>query len=386
MSHYNTIFNTMLNLIPRHRFSALEKQHSTGRKSRTFSRWNQFVHLAFMQLTGRSSLRDGVQSMNSRKNSLYHLGAKPVSRSTFADANSNRPASFYQELFDYTYKQCASKATKHKFKFKNKLYSLDASTIDVSLNAFPWASFRRSKGAVKLHTLLDHDGHLPAFAHISDGKMHESKVAKSLCFPKGSIITEDRAYTDYRWFYNLTQNGVFFVTRQKRNAVYKTIVRHKVNKKQGLTSDHIIRLTGIKGKECPVSLRRIGYRDPETGIHYVFLTNNFKLSAKTIADIYKQRWQIEIFFRFIKQNLKIKAFIGNSKNAVMTQIYVALIIYLLMYMLKRMSLLSKYSLQNVLRVVQLNLFRKCNVEELFEPPPKSDNKFNDIKQLKLNFT
>jgi hypothetical protein len=384
MAHCNTLFHSMLNFIPRHQFSALENQHGTGRKSRKFSRWNQFVHLMFMQLTGRKSLRDGIQSMNSRLKNLYHIGARPVSRSTFADANNSRPASFYEALFEKVYQRCRLISPKHKFKFKNKLYSLDASTIDLSLGAFPWASFRRTKSAVRIHTLLDHSGYLPAFVSITDGKTHETKVLKSLNLPKGSIVVEDRAYTDYQWFNNLQQNGIFFVTRQKTNAVYRVTERRRINKSQGLSSDQTIVLTGTKGLLCPQPLRRIGYRDPETKIHYVFLTNNFKLSAKTIADIYKERWQIEIFFRWIKQNLRIKAFIGNSRNAVMTQIYVALIAYLLLCMFKFMSKVSA-SLQNLIRVVQLNLFRTCSLEELFEPPPKDSNKTIINRQLQLAF-
>ena len=384
MAHCTTLFHSMLNFIPRHQFSALEKRHSTGRRSRSFSRWSQFVHLMFMQLTGRSSLRDGIQSMNSRANNLYHLGAKPVSRSTFADANNVRPASLYEALFTKIYQRCRIVSPKHKFKFKNKLFSLDASVIDLSLSAFPWARFRRTKSAVKIHTLLDHSGYLPAFVAITDGKTHETKVATSLSLPKGSIVVEDKAYNDYQWFADLTQTGIFFITRQKRNAIYRVTERRNVNKKQGLCSDQTIRLTSIKGQECPHPLRRIGYRDPETKKHYVFLTNNFKLSPKTIADIYKDRWQIEIFFRWIKQNLKIKAFIGNSRNAVMTQIYVALIAYLLLYLFKYLSKVS-VSLQNLLRVIQLNLFRKCLLKELFKPPPIDTANNNVNKQLNLNF-
>ncbi|MGI9570689.1 MAG: IS4 family transposase, partial [Desulfobulbia bacterium] len=292
MAHCNTLFHSMLSFIPRHQFTALEGQHSTGRKPRKFSRWSQFVHLMFMQLTGRASLRDGIQSMNSRVKNLYHLGVKPVARATFADANNMRPASFYEALFERIYQRCSLISPKHKFKFKNKLYSLDASVIDLSLGAFPWASFRRTKSAIKLHTLLDHSGYLPAFVSITEGKIHETKVATAINLSKGSIVVEDRAYTDYRWFDQLQQKGIFFVTRQKINAVYKVCERRQVNKKQGLCSDQTIVLTGSKGRLCPHPLRRIGYRDPITKKHYVFLTNNFKLSAKTIADIYKERWQI----------------------------------------------------------------------------------------------
>jgi hypothetical protein len=290
MGHCYTLFHSMLNFIPRHQFAAPENRHSTGRKSRKFSRWNQFVHLMFMQLTSRASLRDGIQSMNSRVRDLYHLGAKPVARATFADANNKRPASLYQALFEKLYRHCRMISPKHKFKFKNKLYSLDASVIDLSLGAFPWASFRRTKSAVKIHTLLDHSGYLTAFVSITDGKVHESKVAKSINLAKGSIVVEDRAYTDYRWFCQLQEKGIYFVIRQKTNATYRVGERRQVNKKQGLCSDQTIVLTGAKGRLCPHLLRRVGYRDPETKKHYVFLTNNFKLSAKTIADIYKERW------------------------------------------------------------------------------------------------
>lgn len=337
-----------------------------------------------MQLTGRASLRDCIQSMISRTHNLYHVGAKPVSRSTFADANNKRPASFYESLFEKVYQHCRTLSPKHKFKFKNKLYSLDATVIYLSLGAFPWASFRRTKSAIKVHTLLDHSGYLPAFAAITDGKTHESKVADSIHFPKGSIVAEDNAYTDYKWFAQLCENGVFFVSRQKSNAVYRVDQRRIVNKKQGLTSDQTIILTGIKGRQCPYALRRIGYKDPEIKKHFVFITNNFKLSAKTIADIYKERWQIEIFFRWIKNNLRIKSFIGNSRNAVMTQLYVALIAYLLLCTFKFLSKLSS-SLQNLLRVLQLNLFRRCSLEELFDPPTECGQNRHINKQLTLNF-
>ncbi len=266
------------------------------------------MHLMFMQLTGRASLRDGIQFMISRALNLYHVGAKPVSRSTFADANNKRPAPFYQALFEKAYQHCRMISTKHKFKFKNKLYSLDATVIDLSLGAFPWASFRRTTSAIKVHTVLDHSGYLPAFAAISDGKIHESKVADSFHFPKGAIVAEDQAYTDYKWFAQLCETGVYFVSLQKSNAVYRDEQDSVVNKKQGLTSDQTISLAGLKGRQCKHRLRRIGYRDPAKK-HFVFITNNFKLSAKT--------------------NLKIKSFIGHSRNGGMTQLYVALIAYLL---------------------------------------------------------
>ncbi len=382
MAHCNTIFHQMLKLIPRHHFAKLEAEHGTGRKARSFSRWSQLVHLLSMQLTARVSLRDAVSSLKARGKSLYHLGVKPVPRSTFADANNQRPASFFEALFGVMYQRCQPLAPKHKFKFKNKLFSLDATVVSLCLSLFPWASFRRTKGGIKLHTLLDHDGYLPAFVAVSQAREPEIKKARSLSLPKGSIVVEDLGYTDYAWYAQLTAQKIFFVTRQKRNARYEVLERRKINKNQGLLSDQTIRLTGAKSQECPFPLRRIAYRDAATGRRYIFLTNHFKLAAKTIANIYKERWQIEIFFRFIKQNLKIKAFIGNSENAVLTQIYAGLIVYLLLCYLKFLCNLS-ITLQNCIRILQLNLFRTCTLKELFEPPEMMADNIRNSKQLTL---
>jgi putative transposase len=335
-----------------------------------------------MQLTARVSLRDGVSSLKARIKSLYHLGVKPVARSTFADANHQRPASFFEALFGLMYRRCQPLTPKHKFRFKNKLFSLDATVVSLCLTLFPWAAFRRTKAGIKLHTLLDHDGYLPAFVAVSPAREPDIKRARSLSLSKGSIVVEDLGYTDYAWYAQLTAQKIFFVTRQKRNARYEVLERRKVNHNQGLLSDQTIRLTGAKAQECPVPLRRITYCDAATGRRYVFLTNHFQLAAKTIADIYKERWQIEIFFRFIKQNLKIKAFIGNSENAVLTQIYAALIVYLLLCYLKFQCNLS-ITLQNCIRILQLNLFRTCTWQELFQPPEMIANNMCNSKQLTL---
>jgi len=384
MAHCNTVFHQLLKFIPRHRFSSLEKEHGTGRKARKFTRWNQFVALMFMQITGRASLRDSVQSLGVRNGFLYHLGLRDVRRSTFSDANNKRPASFFKALFDLSYQQCRPMAPKHKFRFKNRLYSMDASLVSLCLSVFPWAKFRRAKAGIRLHTLLDHNGYLPAFMEISDGKKHEIRVAKSLRLPKGSILAVDRAYTDYKWFGSLIESGIYFVTRQKRNATYRTVDRRAANKRQGLTSDQTIMLTGTKASRCPHPLRRIGYRDPQTEKHYVFLTNNLALAAKTICDIYKERWQIELFFKWIKQNLKVKTFIGNSENAVMTQIYAALVTYLLLAYLNFLAKLNM-TLTTLIRILQLNLFQRLTVEELFKLKPDRPKLVCNIQQLPLAF-
>ena len=235
---------------------------------------------------------------------------------------------------------------------------MDASTIDLCLAVFPWADFRSTKGAIKLHVGLNHDGYLPQFATITDGKTSDIEVGRTLEFPKGSMVAIDRGYNDYAWYNQLTEKGIFFVTRLKSNAKVRVISRRPILPDKGLTSDHTIEFTSTQtAKKCPIQLRRVGYRDSETGRHYIFLTNNFTLAAKTIADIYKARWQVELFFKWVKQNLKIKSFIGTSKNAVMTQIWIALCVYLLLSFIKFQAKLKR-SLQQILRVLHLNLFEK----------------------------
>lgn len=257
----------------------------------------------------------------------------------------------YEALFGQLYARCQQLAPKHRFRFKNKLYSLDASLIDLSLKIFPWAHYALGKAAMKLHIGLDHAGYIPQFATITEGKVSDIEIGRTLQFSKGSIVVFDKGYTDYKWFKALNNKGVFFVTRLRKNAIWRVNERRGINKSTGLTCDQTITLTGIKPRKLGMpQLRRIGYRDPETGRHYEFVTNNFELSAKTIADIYKERWQVELFFKWIKQNLKLKAFIGNSKNAIMTQIWVALCTCLMLAYIKFSAKLD-WSLQKIIRIL-----------------------------------
>ena len=371
MSHYNTVFSQLLKLIPRHEFETLAKEHHAGRSFRSASRWSQFVTMAMGQLSGRNSLRDIVENLSAQTHRLYHLGSAKLSRSNLSRINENKPYALYEALFEKLLKRCQGVVPGHQFRFRNPLYSLDASTIDLCLSVFPWAKFRTTKGAVKLHVGLNHAGYLPEFVTLTEGNKHDITVGRILKFPKGSIVAIDKAYNDYSWYNQLTVNGIYFVTRLKSNAKYHVIDRREVLKNKGLTSDQTIEFTGLQtAKKCPVQLRRIGYRDPDTGKHYVFLTNNFKLAARTIADIYKARWQVELFFKWIKQNLKIKKFVGTSKNAVMTQIWIALCMYLLLAFLRFQSKLTK-SMQQILRLLQLNLFEKRDMMALLrgDPPP-----------------
>ena len=382
MAHNNTVFSQRLKLVPRHEFETLAKQHHSGRRFRTASRWSRFVPLSLAQLTGRNSLRDIVENMSAQTHRLYHWGSVNLSRSNLSRMNEDKPYALYEALFGRLLARCQNKAPDHSFRFQNPLYSLDASTIDLCLSVFPWAKFRATKGAVKLHVGLNHNGYLPEFVTITDGKEADITVGRTLNFPKGSMVAIDKGYNDYSWYNHLTEKEMFFVTRLKSNAKHRVILRHPVLKNKGLICDQTIEFTSTQtSKKCPIQLRRIGYKDVVTGKRYTFLTNNFRLAARTIADIYKARWQVELFFKWIKQNLKIKSFVGTSKNAVMTQIWIALCVYLLLAFLKFQSKLTK-SMQQMLRLLQLNLFEKRDLMALLRGEPLRNDKMN-IYQMTL---
>jgi putative transposase len=372
LAHTNTVLAQLLKLLPRHEFQTLANQHHRGQKLRKTSRWEQFVSMFMAQLTGRQSLRDIEANMNAQGNHRYHLGIGRIAKSSLARINEKQPYTLYEALFEKLVKRCQGVLPRHPFRFKNPLFSLDSSLIELSLALFPWSDHNRHRGAVKLHVGLDHRGHFPAFATLTEGRRHDVPVGRTFGFPKGSIIVIDKGYTDYSWYKQLTKNGIFFVTRQRNNAVYRVIERRQVNRSQGVTSDQVIELTGsqLKNESMP-KLRRVGYRDPEAGKHYVFLTNHFGLSAKTIADVYRERWQVELFFKTIKQNLKIHAFVGNSFNAVLTQIWIALCTYLLLSFLKFQSK-TAWTEQRILRLLKANLFSKKNLMALIKPPPPDD--------------
>jgi hypothetical protein len=368
MSRGNIVLAQVLQLIPRSQIEALEKVHGTGRPSRVLSRWSQFGALVFAQLAGRHSLRDVVCSLAAQANALAPLGLRPPQRSTLAEANARRPAALYQELFTTLYTRCRTVAPKHRFRFKSPLFSLDSTTISLCLSLFPWARFRTTKGAIKVHTLLDHAGHIPAFVVVTEGKCSDLAVARRLPLPVGSIVAMDRGYIDYQFLFHLHQEGLYFVTRQKSNAQVDVTARFAVDRSIGVTADHDVVLSGPKGQAYPARLRQVRYRDAATGKRYVFWTNAFHLEAPTIAAIYKQRWQVELFFKAIKQNLRIKTFLGTSENAVMTQVWVALITYLILAFLRFKAGLG-ISFQQMVRLLQINLFEPRNLIELCSPPP-----------------
>ncbi|MCW8915459.1 MAG: IS4 family transposase [Magnetovibrio sp.] len=378
MSHHNTILSQILKLVPRHEFERLAKGHDGTRRQGAMSRWTQFVAMSTAQLSGRSSLRDIESTILSQKHLSYHLGSGAVKRTTLSRANRDLSASFFEALFGKLYQRCEQGAGRHKFGFKHKLFSLDSTLLDVSLKVFPQANYNRMKAAFKLHVGLDYDGLIPAFAALTPGKVGDQTQAKLLSFPKGSVLVFDRGYMDYKWHNQLTSQGIYWVTRIRTGAKYRVLERRPVDQSQGVTSDQIIEYTSDRSSKNNLRpVRRVGYRDPETGKHYVFTTNQFDWSAKTIAEIYKQRWQVELFFKWIKQNLKIKAFLGTSENAVMTQVMVALCIYLILAYFKFQARLGQ-SLQQITRLIHVNLFARRDIMALFRPPPDQGTKTDQL--------
>ena len=365
MGYEPTVFNQLFNFIPRHVFEKSVKTHDADRYAKSFKAWHQFLLLLYAQATGKQSLREiegGLQLHHAR---LYHLGLKPVPRSTIADGLERRECDLFEELFHAMVRRTAGKARPHSFRFKNPLYSIDATTIDLCLSVFDWAKFRRQKGAIKLHCQLDHAGHIPSFVHISDGKMHDVKAAEGFfTLSPDSIYCFDKAYVSYQWLHSIHETKAFFVTRAKTNMDYRITGQHSKGGKKGVLSDRIIKLNGhASSKKYPSKMRLVVFKDEATGKVYHFITNNFRLAAATIAAIYKQRWQIEIFFKWIKQNLKIKTFLGTSKNAVMAQVWVAMIYYLLLAYIKFMSK-TKLSLTAFARRVKEGLMMQFDLLEL----------------------
>ncbi|MGS2718932.1 IS4 family transposase [Eionea flava] len=381
MSHHNTAFHQLLKPLSRHEFEGLAKKHHVGQKLRSATRWDQFIGMAMSQLSGRQSLRDIQSNLESQQDKLYHLGAKPVSKSTLSRLNANQPAELYEALFYKLLNRCKNQSGQHKFRFKNPLYSLDASAIDLSLKLFPWAAHRDDTANVKLSVGLNHGTLMPEFVALSDGNENDMVKGREFTFPKGSIVAFDKGYVDYQWFGSLTQQGVSFVTRLRSKAVYRVLERREVNKKKGVSSDQVIQLSSAHAiKRGAPTLRRIGYRDKNSGKFYTFLTNNLILAASTIAAIYKDRWQVELFFKAIKQNLQIKAFLGLSKNAILTQIWIAMITYLLLAF-ARHSAKKGWTVQRILRVIQLNLFERKALREILDPSPPPKQK--DQPQMRL---
>lgn len=372
MAHTSTVLHQLIKLLSRHEFEKLASQHHVGQRLRKISRWDQFVALLMSQLNGRQSLRDIEANINAQGVHHYHLGIKRISRSSLSRINENQPFSLYQQLFAHLLSKLQHAAPGHRFQFNHRLFSLDSSLIELSLKLFPWADHNRTKGAMKVHVGLDHAGLIPTFVQITDGRDHDVKIGRQFDFPKHSIVVFDKGYTDYKWYKNLTDKQIFFVSRQRSNAAYRVIKTARVDKTRGVCHDQLIELTGSQLRHLAMpTLRRIVYQDQDSGKEYVFITNHLELDARTVADLYKERWQVELFFKAMKQNLKIHAFVGRSRNAVMTQIWVAMCAYLMLCYLK---LLSKtgWTEQRIMRVLQANLFTRQSLIALIKPSPPPD--------------
>ncbi len=374
MSGFCSMFSQLLKLFPRTEFQALVKRTHAERHARGFTCWGQFVAMLFCQLGRAHSLREICGGLRSSEGKLKHLGITAPSRSTLAYANAHRPWQLYRAVFQELLGRCQRAVpARRKFRFKNKLVSLDSTVIDLCATLFDWAKFRRTKGAVKLHCLLDHDGYLPSVVVVTEGKRHDVRVARTLRFDSGTIVVMDRGYVDYAWFGRLTTEGVFFVTRLKDNALYRVVERRRPPERSPVQRDEVIRLTGVAAEtKCPHDLRRVEVYDPEQDETLVFLTNQLAFGATTIAAIYKDRWQIELFFKALKQNLKIKTFVGTSANALKVQVWTALIAMLL---LKYLQLRSRFawSLSNLVALLRMNLFTHRDLwawlDQPFDGPP-----------------
>lgn len=386
MRYSASLFSQILSLIPQTQFNSIVNRYAGNRYAKTFSCWHQLVAMLFCQLGQAHSLREICGGLATCLGKLQHLGmhASPK-RSTLARANENRSWEIFQELF-FVLLQSAQREFngKRKFRFKNKLYSLDSSVIDLCASLFDWAKFRRTKGAVKLHLLLDHDGYLPSYAHITDGKTHDIAIARSLDMAPGSIIAMDRAYIDFDLFAKWTENQVYFVTRLKENLLYEITEVFSVPEKSNILLDCNIQLTSGKARRvCPFPLRLVMVWDSQNQRCIKLLTNHQALAASTIAAIYKERWQIEIFFKMLKQNLKVKTFIGTSANALKIQIWTALIVILLLKIMQFRSTLN-WSLSNLIALLRMNLFTYRNLHHWLDDPFRTPAKPPSDTQLMLD--
>ena len=380
------VFAQLMEFFPRHDFDKCVRRYRGNYRTRDFSCRDQFLAMAFAQLTYRESLRDIETCLRSVQPKLYHMGFRgPIARSTMADANRNRDwriyADFAQTLIGGARKLCHNEPL--GLDLEGTAYALDSPTIDLCLSLFPWATFRRHKAAVKLHTLLDLRGNIPCFLRVSHGKMHDVNILDELPIEPGSFYIMDKAYIDYARLYRLHQQAAFFLTRAKKNLDAKRRESWIIDKSTGLRSDQTIVLSGVKSSQSyPEALRRIHYYDIETGKRFVFLTNNFVLPALTIAQLYKCRWQIELFFKWIKQHLRIKAFYGTSPCAVRTQIWIAISVYVLIAIVKK-ELKIERSLSEILQILSVNPFEKTPVLQLLANPKSSFLDTPSPKQLLL---
>jgi len=384
------VFSQVTEYLPLHTFRRCVQRYQGERYVKKFRCLDQYLVMAFAQLTYRESLRDIEACLRAQKNKLYHMGIRAtISRSTLADAGEQRDWRIYADFAQSLIKVARPLYAEEELglDLDNTVYALDASTIDLCLSVFPWALFRSTKSAVKLHTLLDLRGNIPTFIHISDGKLHDVNVLDILIPEPGAFYIMDRGYVDFERLFALNQAGAFFVIRAKRNTQYQRRYSHTIDKSNGLRCDQTIVLTGVNTKDnYPHPLRRIKYHDSKTEKTFNFLTNNFTIPARTVADLYRYRWQVELFFKWIKQHLRIKSFFGTSENAVKSQIWNAISVYVLVAIIRK-RLDIKTDLYTILRILSLTLFEKIPLNQLLmnaeykEESCTMDNQLNLFENL-----
>jgi len=377
MVRHASLFSQLLQQVPRLEFEQLVRKHGAEKGAKGFTCWTQFVAMLFCHLGHADSLREICHGLACCVGKLIHVGiGRAPRRSTLSYANAHRPAALFEDLFWHLTKRLRDREglgqRNTKFRFKNKLLSLDSTTISLCLTMFPWATFRRAKGGVKVHVLLDHDDYMPSYVLLTEARRHDRRAARLFSLNPGSIVAMDRAYNDYRLFADWTERGVYFVTRPKKNADYYVVEHRQVPKKGPIRADQIIRLFGPGAeKKCPHDLRRVVVWDEVNECEIVLLTNHLKFGPTTIASIYRDRWQIELFFKALKQHLKVKTFVGTTENALRIQIWTALIALLLLKWLKHLSHAS-WSFSNLATMLRLNLFTYRDLlqwlKEPFGPP------------------
>ena len=380
------VIGQLLDFVPKRKFRRIVASLNGEHRMRSFSCWDQFVCMAFAQVTFRESLRDIEKCLRSNRDKLYHIGIRGrVARSTLAEANDTRDWRIYEALAKVLIQSARSlyASTPLDIDFAGIAYAFDSTTIDLCLKLFPWAKFRRRKAAVKLHTLVDLRGVIPAFVIITAGNVHDVKALDQLPLEAGAMYVMDRGYVDFARLYRITTANAFFVVRGKINMRFRRIDSRPVDADNGVRLDQTIRLSGANsGKDYQALLRRIKFTDPLTGKRFVFLTNNFVLSAVDIARLYKARWQVELFFKWIKQHLRIKAFYGTSENAVRTQVWIAMSVYTLVVIIKK-ELKLPQSLYTILQILSVVPFEKTPILSLFSKHPRITQNATPSNQLKL---
>jgi hypothetical protein len=386
MNTGKTVFSQVMEFLPLHEFRKCVERYQGDYKVQKFSCMDQFLCMAFAQLTYRESLRDIESCLRSMQTKLYHMGFRgSVSRSTLADANENRDWRIYADFAQVLIHTARDLYLNDPFgiDLKQTVYALDATTIDLCLSLFPWARFRKNKGAIKLHTLLDLRGPIPSFIEITDGKVHEVNILDTLILEPGSFYVMDRGYLDFIRLYALHLAKAFFITRNKNNIKYRRIYSRSVDKSTGLRCDQTIVLTGVhSAKDYSEHLRLVKFYDSENKKMLTFLTNNFLIKALTVAQLYKSRWKVELFFRWIKQHLRIKAFYGTSQNAVKTQVWIAISIYVLVAIIKK-RLGLKPELYTILQILSVTMFDKTDIFQPLTENALIDDKIEDDNQLQL---